>query len=116
VRTCSTNQSSASLKADEAKALGLVDEVIEANDPKQLLEAAIRVVYIRALDDLITQLTDQKKKKKKKTNHQVGKEIVAGSRPFRRTLEMTERLEPQDEIKQIIDAVRLSHSFPLLHS
>jgi len=68
--------SSASLKADEAKALGLVDEVIEANDPKQLLEAAIRV----------------------------GKEIVAGSRPFRRTLEMTERLEPQDEIKQIIDA------------
>ncbi len=36
-------QSARSLKADEAKALGLVDEVVGGSDPAQLIDAAIKV-------------------------------------------------------------------------
>jgi enoyl-CoA hydratase/carnithine racemase len=38
-----TAQSSRSLKADEAKNLGLVDEVVGGSDPAQLIDAAIKV-------------------------------------------------------------------------
>ncbi|ELR16970.1 3hydroxyacyl-CoA dehydrogenase, NAD binding domain containing protein [Acanthamoeba castellanii str. Neff] len=67
--------SSRSLKADEAKNLGLVDEVVGGSDPAQLIDAAITV----------------------------GKEIAEGMRPFVRATQLTDRLEPLPEAKKIID-------------